>query len=63
MFSVDAHFRNVLAWELSLVVVGAIVAVGAIVFLVRRIFPGSCCQNGTLAEIRRKREAHHGSIR
>ena len=63
MFSVDPHFRDVLAWELSLVVIGAILAVGAIVFLVRRIFPGSCCQNETLAEIQIKKEAHHGSIR
>jgi hypothetical protein len=57
MFSVDPHFRLVLTWELSLVVIGAIVAVAAIVFLVRRIFPGSCCQNETT------KGAHHGSIR
>jgi len=65
MFSVDPHFRDVITWELMAVVIGAILAVGAILFIVRRLIPAPCCLTGNCfdkPEIKKK-EGHHGSIR
>jgi hypothetical protein len=66
MFSVDPHFRYVIAWELSLVALVAILAVVAILFLVRRLFPHACCQTETCAvhpPNEKREEPHHGHIR
>ena len=66
MFSVNSHFHDVITWELSLVAIVAILAIGAILYIVRRLFPRACCQTEACAgdpAIEAREEPHHEHIR
>jgi hypothetical protein len=41
MFAVDPHFREVITWEMLFVVLGALVALGGILLVIRRLVPGT----------------------
>jgi len=66
MFSVDPHFREAIARQLSMILLAGIFAIGAILFIARRLFPGTCC--GTEPRVHRHaiekhEEAQDGRIR
>ena len=44
MFSVDPHFRDVITWGLLVAVLGAILAICAIVLVVRRLISAARSQ-------------------
>ena len=65
MFSVDPHFRDVITWELTVAVLGAILVILAIVLVVRRLIPATCCRTeGCVSRNAIKQEeGRHESVR
>lgn len=65
MFSVDPYFHYAVTWELLGVGLGALLAIFAIVFLVRRVVPGSCWQSPMClgGHVVKKADEHHRGIR